>query len=89
MKRWSDRGSIRDIPVSVNVSRADIYNMNLPDIFMKIINKYGLEVSRLPLEITESAYTEDPEQIIEMMESLKSWAFLYRDGRFRKRILQP
>ena len=74
MKRWSDRG-YPDIPVSVNVSRADIYNMNLPDIFMKIINKYGLEVSRLPLEITASAYTEDPEQIIEMMESLKKLGF--------------
>lgn len=74
MKIWSDRG-YPDIPVSVNVSRADIYNMNLPDIFMKIINKYGLEVSRLPLEITESAYTEDPEQIIEMAESLKNLGF--------------
>ena len=35
--------------------------------------KYGLGVSRLPLEITESAYTENPSQIIEAVESLKSW----------------
>lgn len=74
LRRWSDMG-YPDIPVSVNVSRADIYNMDLPDIFMKIIKKYGLEVSRLPLEITESAYTEDPEQIIEMAEALKKLGF--------------
>ena len=47
------------------LSRADIYNADLADILIKIINKYGLAPSRLHLEITESAYTENPKQIID------------------------
>lgn len=74
LKRWDDLG-YPSLPVSVNVSRADIYNIDLPCILTTIVKKYGLKVSRLPLEITESAYTEDPEQIIEMAEYLKRLGF--------------
>lgn len=64
------------IAVSVNVSRADIYNANLTDFLMNTVNKYGLSPSRLHLEITESAYTEDPNQIIETVVSLRNLGFI-------------
>ena len=43
---------------------------------MNTVNKYGLSPSRLHLEITESAYTEDPNQIIETVVSLRNLGFI-------------
>ena len=75
LRQWDNKG-YPPLSVSVNVSRADIYNADLTNILLKTVQKYGLGVSRLPLEITESAYTENPIQIIEAVESLKKLGFL-------------
>lgn len=75
LRDWDDRG-YPGISVSVNVSRADIYNADLINILLGITGKYGLDPSRLHLEITESAYTEDPEQIIDTVRSLRELGFL-------------
>ncbi|MCH1983249.1 EAL domain-containing protein [Ruminococcus sp. OA3] len=74
LKTWDDKG-YPPISVSVNVSRADIYNIDLAGNLMQIIQKYRLTASRIPLEITESAYTENPSQIIETVLSLKKLGF--------------
>lgn len=75
LRAWDDMG-IPPIAVSVNVSRADIYNANLADFLMNTVKKYGLPPSRLHLEITESAYTEDPNQIIETVVNLRKLGFI-------------
>lgn len=75
MKQWEDWG-MPPIPISVNVSRADIYNADLDEVLLKILKKYQLKPSRLHLEITESAYTENPKQIIEMVGKLRSQGFV-------------
>lgn len=64
------------IPISVNVSRADIYNSDIPGILLEIVSKYDLPPSRLHLEITESAYTENPKQIIETVGYLRRLGFV-------------
>ncbi len=71
---WDQKG-YPNIPVSVNVSRADIYNVDLADFLMKMIRKYELKPSCLHLEITESAYTEDPNQIIATVGNLRELGF--------------
>lgn len=43
---------------------------------MRTVSKYGLTPSRLHLEITESAYTEDPGQIIETVSHLRELGFV-------------
>ena len=75
LHEW-DRKGLRSIPVSVNVSRADIYNVNLADILKGLAETYELEPSRIHLEVTESAYTEDPKQIIETMVNLRDLGLL-------------
>ena len=72
---WDERGSY-PMSVSVNVSRADIYNEDLADTLVKIIEKYDLDPSRLHLEITESAYTENPKQIIDTVTTLRELGFV-------------
>lgn len=63
------------VPVSVNVSRADVYQLHLVDIFCGLTPKYGIDPSLLHLEITESAYTENPEQIISTVKELRRRGF--------------
>ena len=75
LRKWDEEG-YPPIPVSVNVSRADIYHADIADIMMRTVTKYGLSPSRLHLEITESAYTEDPGQIIETVRHLRELGFV-------------
>lgn len=72
---WDERGYY-PMSVSVNVSRADIYNEDLADTLVTIIKKYDLDPSRIHLEITESAYTENPKQIIDTVTVLRELGFV-------------
>lgn len=64
------------VPISVNVSRADLYNPNLPEIILGLVKKYNLEPKQLHLEVTESAYTEHPEVIIDSVSKLREAGFI-------------
>ncbi|MDD3336039.1 MAG: EAL domain-containing protein [Eubacteriales bacterium] len=64
------------VPVSVNVSRKDIYQEDLPDILSGIVKKHGLRPNQLHLEITETAYTENAEQLIAVVSKLKQMGFI-------------
>ncbi|MBC3937908.1 EAL domain-containing protein [Anaerotruncus massiliensis (ex Liu et al. 2021)] len=75
LRKWDDAG-LPSIPVSVNVSRADIYQADIAEILLGTVRKYGLAPARLHLEITESAYTEDPNQIIETAGRLRELGFV-------------
>lgn len=69
LREWRDKGYPR-IPLSVNVSRADFYQADLVDILSGMVKKYRLSPTDLHLEITESAYTENPAQILSTVEKL-------------------
>lgn len=71
---WLKEGN-KYVPVSVNVSRKDIYRRDLVKNLKKIIKRHGLEPKHLHLEITESAYTENQDQIIETVNKLKEEGF--------------
>lgn len=75
LKKWDDKG-YEQIPISVNVSRADIYNDDFEEILLNIVSKYDIEPSRLHLEITESAYTDTPDQIIQTVGELRRQGFV-------------
>lgn len=64
------------IPVSVNVSRADIYNPNLSNILTDMLHKYDIKPEFLHLEITETAYTESSTQLISVVHTLKELGFI-------------
>ena len=74
IKDWKDRFGI-SVPVSVNVSRIDMYDPHLIDIFKQILKDYDLEPGELLLEITESAYTQDSGQIISTVNQLREIGF--------------
>jgi diguanylate cyclase (GGDEF)-like protein len=72
---WKKKYNV-SIPISVNVSRKDIYKQNLPEILKGIVNRYQLSTELLHLEITESAYTENPDQLILIVRQLKKEGFI-------------
>ena len=74
-KSWKEKG-YPCLPVSVNVSRADFYQADLTDIFRTLIRKYDLHPADLHLEITESAYTENPWQILNIVDELRKEGFV-------------
>ena len=74
LRKWLDeKRYVR--PVSVNVSRIDLYDPKLVSHLVGLRSKYRLPPQYLELEITESAYTEDPEQIISMTKQLSDAGF--------------
>ena len=75
LRDWQEKG-YPPMAVSVNVSRADVYQPHLADTLMDITKEYGVDPAFLHLEITESAYTESPEQIINTVEELRERGFI-------------
>jgi diguanylate cyclase (GGDEF)-like protein len=72
---WELRG-MPPVPVSVNVSRADIYNADLEAVMMDIRRRHQIKPSLLHLEITETAYTEDPRQLYDVVTKLRGAGFV-------------
>lgn len=63
------------IPVSVNVSRVDIGAPNLEEEIFTTVQNNWISPGMLNLEITESAYTENSDQIINVVKSLRERGF--------------
>ena len=74
IRTWKQRFGIT-VPVSVNVSRIDMYDPGLVDTFQSILHSFGLSPGDLLLEITESAYTQDSAQIIQRVNQLRELGF--------------
>ena len=76
--RWQrsliDRG-IKPVPISVNVSKVDFYFGDIADHFIKLVEKYGLDPSLLGVEITESAFTDNTDTILDAVSRLHDAGF--------------
>ena len=68
--RWREEYG-RTIPVSVNLSRVDVFDPGLEQTLDGILGYYKLDHDDLKLEVTESAYIENAEQVIQVVESLR------------------
>ena len=74
IKIWKDKFNIT-IPISINVSRADMFDESIVDIINNIVKDNGIKQSDLYLEITESAYNNETDQIIGIIEGFKKLGF--------------
>ena len=74
LRRWNEAGDRRS--VSVNVSRDDIReDRDIPGHFRNLIETFGLTPDQLRVEITETAYVENPAFLIATTEKLRSYGF--------------
>lgn len=63
------------VPLSVNMSRANFAAPDLPHELTSIVKKYNLPPSLLRLEMTESAYVENPLQLMSAARRLQKFGF--------------
>ena len=74
IRNWKEKYDFY-VPVSVNVSRIDMYEPDFIDTLLKIIKDNNLTTNDIYLEITESAYTSDSKQMIEIVNKLRDLGF--------------
>ena len=63
------------LPVSVNVSRADIFDSTLTTRLRRLVTENGLDFRCLKLEITESAYTQNAKQLTDLIAQFREMGF--------------
>ncbi len=66
----------RLIPVSINLSRIDIFDPTIEDTLDGILEDNGLDHNAVRLEITESAYCENTEGILSVIKSLHKKGYM-------------
>ena len=71
---WRDRLGMT-LPVSVNRSRTDIFDPALEKNLLHLVESNGLTPKELKLEVTESAYTDNADQLISVIENLRGYGF--------------
>ncbi len=70
------KAGLKDFSVSVNVARGDLYQKDLILFLKGLIQKYGLNVKDLYLEIIERNYVEDSAVISQVLVNLQKEGFL-------------
>lgn len=74
VRRWKDRFGVA-VPVSVNVSRVDIYDPELENKLIGILGAAGLTPDDFMLEITETAYADNGARLVEVVEHMRGQGF--------------
>ena len=72
--RWKEKYSFT-LPVSVNLSRSDVFDPTLPGRLDHLVLDNGLSYKDLKLEVTESAYTDNAKQVLDVIKSLRNKGF--------------
>lgn len=72
--RWKKKFQIT-IPVSVNVSRIDLLEPDFVETICKIVREANISPAEYMIEVTESAYTEDSQNIIDIVSQLRNFGF--------------
>ena len=65
----------KDITLSINISRVDLYNHNLVSYLEDNLEEYGVSKDQVYLEITESAYSEETNQLVNVVDKLRGDGF--------------
>lgn len=68
-----ERGNM--VPISINVSRANIMYDNMVETIDGLVKKYDIPVSSLRIEITESAYIDDPRKLMNTIRKFKKLGY--------------
>ena len=69
--RWRSVSDGKPVPISVNVSRTEMFEDGLMEHFLELQKKYDLPNGSLHLEITESAFVEEADRLYSVIENLR------------------
>ena len=71
---WRDRFGFT-VPVSVNLSRSDVFDPHLVTQLVRLVRENGLEYSDIKVEVTESAYTDNAQVVLDVIRRLRDTGF--------------
>ena len=71
---WRDKYGVV-VPVSVNVSRSDVFDPTLEERLSRLMEFNDLDYDSFKLEITESAYTDNAKRLLEIIRQLRDKGF--------------
>ncbi|MBP5694480.1 MAG: EAL domain-containing protein [Bacilli bacterium] len=72
--RWKEKYNVT-IPISVNLSRLDLYNPNICKDILEVCKRVGIDNKDLYIELTESAYSSEAKQMIQVIQEFKEAGF--------------
>lgn len=75
LREWIDKGK-RIVPISINVSRRDFECEDLADFIISMADKYRIPHEFLHIEVTESAYSDNPGLITRTIDKLHDSGFI-------------
>ena len=73
-KQWTDRG-LNCVPVSVNVSRAHFVEPDLAEQIRDIVDSEGCPHNLIEIELTESAFFDDKDALLNTIGRLQTYGF--------------
>ena len=74
MKAWKEKYGIF-LPISINLSRVDLYDPQLISEITNKVDEHDIPHEHIYLEITESAYTENTNQMMDIANNFKKKDF--------------
>ena len=74
MKSWKEKYGLY-IPLSLNLSRVDIYRPNLVEEIISFVDSNNIPRDKYFIEITESAFVEDSKSVIPVIEKIRNSGF--------------
>lgn len=74
-RAWIDMG-LKPVPVSVNLSRMQLYDLSFVGRYEAILKEYRLPVSCVEVEITESVFFDNQLQVTEAVDRLHKAGFV-------------
>ena len=75
INEWKTKYGV-SLPVSINVSRVDLLDEELFNHLSQMIDGNNISISDVYLEITESAYSDEPKLIVDRVTELSNRGFL-------------
>ena len=72
IKRWLAEGKT-PVPVSVNLSRMDFYVSGIEEKIENLLKKYQVPLQYIELEVTETAFVDDLDQVINLVAKLQDF----------------
>ena len=74
IRRWMDEGR-RVLPISVNISRTDLYNPQLFSTILRTVDSYELPHDYIEFELTESSFVLDSAPLTNLNNELRRHGF--------------
>ncbi|HCI73625.1 MAG TPA: hypothetical protein DHV42_03685, partial [Lachnospiraceae bacterium] len=76
LREWKEQfRDAFDLTLSVNVSSMDIHMPGLEEKLTRLVDTYGIRPGELHLELTESAYMEDAQLMLDVTKHLRGMGF--------------